>query len=323
MKLIGHTGRDEVAMVYLAELGEGRLIEFVESVQPPLAREKKWVLMVSTLFGCPVQCLMCDAGSFYRGKLTAEEMLAQIDFLVDKRFPGRVISSDNFKIQFARMGEPALNPAVLDVLKVLPDRYQAPGLMPSFSTIAPIGCGDFFEELIRIKDTLYPAGRFQFQFSVHTTDETLRDRLIPAKKWNFQEMAEFGDRFYQAGDRKITLNFSLAKGVPVDPALLLRFFNPKRYLIKITPVNPTYKASNSGLISYIDPFDLDRDYRVVRELEEANYQVIVSVGEREENRIGSNCGQYVMTHLREKGKIAEGYHFDVVTEQGERLRRNA
>ncbi|MDZ4165753.1 MAG: hypothetical protein U1C55_11565 [Smithellaceae bacterium] len=323
MELIGYTGRDEVAMVYLAELGEGRLIEFVESVQPPLTREKKWVLMVSTLFGCPVQCLMCDAGSFYRGKLTAEEMLAQIDFLVDKRFPGRVIPSDNFKIQFARMGEPALNPAVLDVLKVLPDRYLAPGLMPSFSTIAPAGREDFFEELTRIKDSLYGAGRFQFQFSVHTTDETLRDRLIPAKKWNFQEMAKFGERFFQVGDRKITLNFSLAQDMPVDPALLLRFFDPERYLIKITPLNPTYKASHSGLTSYIDPLDQDREYRVVRELQEAHYQVIVSVGEREENRIGSNCGQYVMTHLREKEKIAEGYHFDVVTEQGERLRRNA
>lgn len=316
MKLIGHTGRDEVAMVYLAELGNGRLIEFVESVQPPLPREKKWVLMVSTLFGCPVQCLMCDAGSFYRGKLTAEEMLAQIDFLVDKRYPGRAIPADNFKIQFARMGEPALNPAVLDVLKALPGRYQAPGLMPSFSTVAPAGRDDFFAELIRIKNSLYGGGRFQFQFSVHTTDEALRERLIPVKKWNFPEMAAYGERFYKAGDLKITLNFSLAEEAPVEPSHLLKFFDPDRYLIKITPVNPTYQARKSGLTSYINPFAPHGDYGLVGELEKAGYQVIVSVGETEENRIGSNCGQYVLTHLREKEKIAEGYHFDVVAEQG-------
>ena len=69
------------------------------------------------------------------------------------------------------MGEPAFNPAVLELLRELPSRYQAPGLMPSLSTIAPGGVDGFFEALLEIKNELYPGGKFQFQFSLHTSDE--------------------------------------------------------------------------------------------------------------------------------------------------------
>jgi 23S rRNA (adenine2503-C2)-methyltransferase len=65
MRVLVSTGREDIAVVYVAELEPGKQVEFVESLQPPLPREKKWVLIVSTLFGCPVQCLMCDAGGRY------------------------------------------------------------------------------------------------------------------------------------------------------------------------------------------------------------------------------------------------------------------
>ncbi len=144
MNIIASTGKEEVAIVYIAEFGEGKRIELVESLQPPIPREEKWVLLVSSMFGCPVECIMCDAGGTYHGKLTKDEFFAQIDYLVYKRFPDGDVPSRQFKIQFARMGEPSLNPAVLDVLEELPQRYVAPGLMPSISTVAPCGTDRFF-----------------------------------------------------------------------------------------------------------------------------------------------------------------------------------
>jgi len=243
MRVIAHAGKEDVAMVYIVELSKGRLVECVEAIQPPLTRQDKWVLLISTLFGCPVGCQMCDAGGSYHGKLSADEILAQIDFLVQKRFPGQKITSRQFKIQFARMGEPALNPAVLEVLDQLPQRYEAPGLIPSLSTIAPLGQEAFFERLLEIKQFHYQNGAFQFQFSIHTTDAAQRDRLIPVKKWSFTQMAAFGERFYQPGDRKVTLNFALTDGLAVDERILLQHFSPEIFLIKITPLNPTYRAS--------------------------------------------------------------------------------
>ena len=311
MKIVGTTGNPELATVYMADMGGGRLIEFVEARQPPYGRDERWILMVSTLFGCPVKCLFCDAGGGYRGKPSAEEILIQIDHMVSEWFPDGVIPASKFKIQFARMGEPSLNMAVLDALEELPHRYQARGLMPSLSTIAPHGTDAFFERLIDVKDRLYSGGRFQFQYSTHTTDAALRDKLIPVKKWDFVRMAEYGERFHKSGDRKITLNFALAENSPIEADVLARHFDPSRYLVKLTPVNPTSRAVKNNLASHIDPTRPETAESVARPLLEAGYEVIVSIGEVEENEIGSNCGQYVLNYL-ESGKMVEGgYSYQV------------
>lgn len=311
MKIVGSAGHQDIAMVYVVEF-PGGLVECVEAVQPPRPREDKWVLMISTLFGCPIACQMCDAGGHYRGKLTEAEMFEQVEFLIQKRFPDGYVPCKQFKIQFARMGEPALNLAVLDLLENLPTRINAPGLIPSISTIAPYGTDPFFERLIDVKNKVYTRGGFQLQFSIHTTDSKLRDELIPVKKWNFKQMADFGEKYFQSGDRKITLNFALAENSPVDPQVLLENFDPTRFLIKITPLNPTYQAVSTGLRSYVDPANEMESYPVVEAIREAGYQVILSIGEQEENQIGSNCGQYVQKHILETGGLSAGYSYQVM-----------
>ncbi len=317
MKIISSAGIEDVAKVYIGEVDGGNLLEFVESVQPPIPRQKKWVLLVSTLFGCPVGCMMCDAGGYYKGKPSKEQILEQIDFMVRRRFPEGRIPCEQFKIQFARMGEPALNDSVLDVLEELPGLYHAPGLIPSISTIAPAGRQAFFDRLLEIQRTHYMGGHFQFQFSIHTTDAALRDQMMPVKKWGFAEMAAFGKRFYVVGERKITLNFALAEGMPVDPATMLAHFSPEIYLIKITPLNPTYKARESGLSSYVRSSETEVDYPVIRALRQAGYQVILSIGHLEENLIGSNCGQYIKRHITAAEPVDGGYTYCLEDYQGE------
>jgi len=292
MKIVREWGRDDLAKVYVVDTGRG-LVEMVESLQPPLRREEKWVLIVSTLYGCPVRCLMCDAGGEYKGKLSADEILWQIETLVRRRFPSGYVPMKKFKVQFARMGEPAFNPAVLDVLRKLPEVLDAPGLLPSISTIAPTKAGEFLQELRIIKDELYGHGRFQLQFSIHTTDPSLRDRLIPVRKWSFEEIAAYGEDFFKEGDRKITLNFAPARGYPINPKVLRDYFDPQRFLIKLTPLNPTERVKEEGLKSQINPFDSSSWEPLVEGLKGVGYEVLLSIGELDENLIGSNCGQYV------------------------------
>ena len=295
----------------MADMGDGRMIEFVEALQPPYSRDERWILMISTLYGCPVKCQICDAGGSYRGKPTAAEILKQIDHMVYRWYPDGHVPAGKFKIQFARMGEPAFNMAVLDVLEELPQRYSAPGLMPSISTIAPHGTDAFFEGLLDVKNRLYSNRRFQFQYSVHTTDVALRDKLIPVRKWGFAEMAAYGQRFYRRGDRKITLNFALAEGMPVESDVMLRYFDPERYLVKITPVNPTCHAVQNGLSTHIDPYRPETGQAVAQSLTEVGYDVIVSIGEVEENAIGSNCGQYVLKYMESQKPLEDGYTYEV------------
>ena len=83
--------------------------------------------------------------------------------------------------------------------------------------------------------------------------------------------------------------------MPIESAVLLQYFSPEKFILKITPINPTRRASENGLVSYIDAYEPEREYELVESLRSAGYEVILSIGEVEENRIGSNCGQYVMS----------------------------
>jgi 23S rRNA (adenine2503-C2)-methyltransferase len=296
MQIIDKVGDDNIATVYIGKTKKGNLVEFVESVQPPIPREKKWVLIISILNGCPVGCPICDAGGWYKGELTKDEILEQIDYLVTNRFPDRKIPINKFKIQFARMGEPAFNSAVIDVLNEFSKTYQAPGFLPSVSTVAPIGCDNFFTKLLDTKNKYYADGNFQLQFSIHTSDEKLRDKIIPIKKWDFKKIAEYGKIFHAPGDKKISLNFALAKGAIFDAKTIRRYFNPEIFLIKITPINPTINSIKNNLKSYFIKNAGEDKLNIIPQLQALDFEVILSIGELQENKIGSNCGQYVTAY---------------------------
>jgi 23S rRNA (adenine2503-C2)-methyltransferase len=310
VQVIAKTGDNDLAMVYLARENGDKIIEFVEAVQPPVPRDKKWVLIISTMYGCPIQCPFCDAGGSYQGMLSTEDMLFQTDYLVSLRYPDSRIPAEKFKVQFARIGEPALNDAVIDVLERLPSRYDAPGLMPCVSTIAPAGHDRFFEKLLFIKKGFYK-DRFQLQFSMHTTDIGLRDWMVPAKKWDFSTIADYGNIFYDEGGRKITLNFALAEGMPVDPGVLRRFFDPRRFMIKVTPQNPTTKAVANNIRSCITRSN--QDSIILDELRNAGFDVLLSIGEWRENQIGSNCGQYITNNIKSQQKVPDSYTYPLVS----------
>jgi 23S rRNA (adenine2503-C2)-methyltransferase len=301
LEIISRRGNDDLAFVYVARTGEGRngYIEFVESLQPPLPREKKWVLIVSTLEGCPVKCPICDANSQPGAPLSTRQILAQIDHMVSRRYPDGDIPVEKFKVQFARMGDPALNPAVIEVLESLPALYRAPALIPCVSTIAPRRGARFLERLIRTKNDLYQEGRFQMQFSVHSTNERQRDFLIPYPKMTLGEMAAYGEKFFAEGDRKIALNFATPRGFEIDTGKMRELFDPERFLIKITPVNPTRNQKAHRLESLVIGERPEEASPLVSSFEEAGFDVILSIGELGENTIGSNCGQFITDHLHE------------------------
>lgn len=309
MKVIAETEKSEIATVYIAELEKGKYIEFVESTQPPIPRDKKWVLIVSTLVGCPIGCKFCDSGWYYYGKLTKDQILQQIDYMVAKRFPTRVINIDKFKIQFSRMGEPTLNENVLEVLDEFDKYFKAKNFIPSLSTVAPIGREKFFEKLLEIKKDKYD-NTFQLQFSIHTTSFAQRDEVIPVKKWTFEQIAEYGKRFYSGNKRQITLNFALFKDAKVEIETIKKHFDPEVFLIKLTPINPTTAAKSNNIVSQV--FTDENTLKLVKQLEYSGYNVILSIGELEENKIGSNCGQFITNFLMKQENLDEAYTYQLI-----------
>ncbi len=305
MEILKEIGNENIAKVYIGKTSRGNIVEFVESV-PTHRIKDKWVVIVSSLNGCPVGCKMCDAGFFYKGKLNHEEIIEQIQYTIKKRFRETTPQTKKFKIQFARVGEPSFNPAVLTVLESIAEMY--PNVYPSLSTVAPQGVNKFFEKLLEIKKREYPH-KFQLQFSIHTTDSVQRDFLIPIKKWNFKEIAIYGEKFYDEKGLKITLNFALAQENKVNADIVKEYFSSEFFLIKITPINPTLNAAINGIHNDIDlTSGLPKRHRkFVEKLKNYGYDVIVSIGDTRENEIGSNCGMYIQRFLNSKSKIKYAY----------------
>ena len=306
MEILSEVGDPNVAVVYIGKTSKGNIVEFVESI-PTYNPAEKWVLIVSSLNGCPVGCKMCDAGFFYRGRLDLDELMEQVEYPIRRRWNGKP-KTRKFKVQFARMGEPSFNMAVLEAMRLLGERYE--NFYPSLSTVAPIGTDKFFEELLELKKEMFPHN-FQLQFSIHSTSPEQRDEIIPVRKWDFEMIAEYGKAFYDEGGKKITLNFALARENEADASVITEYFPKEYFLIKITPLNPTVSTLKNRLTNDVDlETGLPMKHRkFVDDLRRLGYDVIISVGDTRENLIGSNCGQYILRFLKERPELREAYTF--------------
>lgn len=266
-------------------------VECVGALDPALPREDKMVLVVSSQYGCPVGCLMCDAGRSFHGSLSADEIHAQIDFLLDTWAGPEAASCPKLKVQFARMGEPSLNPAVIDVICELPARHRLPGLMPCVASVVPARSSPWFAGLRLARDEFYPGGMFQLQLSVQSTSPGVRRMLIPFEVEGLDGLSALANGFTGPGDRKVALNFAVASGVPVEARVLRDAFDPGKCLVKLTPLNETGRAGESGLVSFFtsqsDPAVVD----LASSIREAGFDVIVSVGLPVEGENGASCGQ--------------------------------
>lgn len=295
MEIIERKEVKGLAVLYLARFRRNPklLAEFVDTVEVGVERSKKWVMMISTQYGCPVGCAMCDGGSFgFRGNMTHEEIISQVEYIVDAN-PGLDLRNHpKVKIHFARTGEPALNPHASQALRSLALKFPFPGILPSISTIGPRAKRSrlFFEEARKIKNTYFTNGRFQLQLSLHSTDESQRRKLIPFEIFTLREMAELGRWFRSAGDRKITLNFAFAPDAVMDAARVAELFSPDIFLIKVTPVNPTKKAQENRLsFPWMEP--PARVERFCRELKVQGYEVLTSPSWSQEIEEKTSCGQ--------------------------------
>ncbi len=296
MEILGVTGRADVAEVFVARFRgpDGPVLEFVDGLDTRYTREQKWIINVSTQFGCPVGCVFCDAGGDFKGNLTKAELLEQVA-TVALRHPGLPRICGKLKVHFARMGEPSLNDAVIEAMRALPEMPElegAPGLWCCVPSVAPKGREDWFKRLRDMKNECYP-GRFQLQFSCNSTEEDERRRLMPIRLCSLDEVAAIGLDFFEPGDRKPVLNFALAEEVRFDMAGIADRFDPAVFAIKLTPLNPTARGDANGLKTILRSEREGRLAEAMDGLRERGYEVIISIGDGREDEVGSNCGQAV------------------------------
>ena len=186
-------------------------------------RSERWMIGVSCMSGCPVRCKFCATGKLKKWRnLTAEEIVEQIEFVLERNPNFIPNNSQEFKINYTRMGEPMLNiEAVRKAIEIIDSRYE--NVHHYISTIGIEGM-----DVSWIKDNI------TLQLSLHSLDESRRNELIP---YNKKMTIESLGSVRTMSKLKTTLNMTLVDMEDFNIAKLQKHFNPNHFFIKLSPIN--------------------------------------------------------------------------------------
>ena len=195
-------------------------------------RHDRWMIGVSVMSGCPVRCKFCATGQLKKWRpLTAEEIVAQVDFVVGRNQPNaengyfEPDKAFEFKINYTRMGEPFLNiEEVRRAIQIIDKKYRRAQVHHYVSTIGIEG-----------SDYRWIQANITLQISLHSLDPLRRNWLIPYKKKMpipMLGLARTGSFL------KTTLNLTLVDELDFDIDALRRQFDPEHFFIKLSPINP-------------------------------------------------------------------------------------
>ena len=211
-------------------------------------RSERWMIGVSVSSGCIVGCKFCATGQLKKFKnLTTDEIVDQVRFILFKNdIPinetgGYTITSKEFKINYTRMGDFSLNlksvkESILKISKLYPNTHHY---------ISTIG--------VRGVDYSWIEGNVTLQLSLHSLREETRNELIPFKnKMTIEELGSIRTK----SNLKTTINLTLVNENDFDIELLKKYFDPKYFFIKISPLNKNCISDKNNLNGVIKGINL-------------------------------------------------------------------
>ncbi len=186
-------------------------------------RTNRWMIGVSCMSGCPVHCKFCNTGKLKKWRnLTAEEIVEQVEFIIKNNPEYKFTEAYEHKINYTRMGEPFFNiEEVKKAIEIIDKKY--PGTHHYISTIGVKGSDYSF-----VKDNI------TLQISLHSLDEERRHNLIPID--NLMSIEELG-QIRTKSNLKTTVNMTLVDTKDFDINILKKYFDPKHFFIKLSPIN--------------------------------------------------------------------------------------
>lgn len=284
-------------------LGYTRDLHGVPNV-PCMPLSEKWVITVSTQYGCPMRCTFCDVPNIkFAGNATFGDIKAQFYSAV-RLFPS-VHYTDRLNLHFARMGEPIFNDAVFafsewfhsNKLRVQDETgLRVEVFHPVLTTSLPRKFTRLRERIMQwceIKNGTFN-GQAGLQFSINSTDAEQRAEMFAGLSLALDEMAEIAAQMPRPIGRKYCLNFALASGYKVDAAWLVSKFSPDKFMVKITPIHNNTACAKNG-IETVGGYETFTPYRDAEEsLKSAGFDVIVFVPSVDEEQGLVTCGNLVL-----------------------------
>lgn len=283
-------------------LGHDRALNGVPNM-PTMPLQEKWVITVSTQYGCVQKCVFCDVPNVpFRGNATFDDLKRQF-YSALGLFP-TVKYTDRLNLHFARMGEPIMNDNVFRFTRWLMNEKRTmqtetgvrievlhPVLTTSLPNMASLEAR--IHHWCEIKNDLYH-GQAGLQFSINSTDDAQRERMFGGSSQPLSVLAAIGERMAIPLGRKYCLNFAYSTDFVIDAAKLRAMFAPEKFMVKITPIHNNTACRVNG-IETKGGYDSFRPYeRPEVALREAGFDVLVFVPSLDEEDGLVTCGNLIL-----------------------------
>lgn len=260
---------------------------------------EKWVITISTQYGCSMRCKFCDVPKVGPGfNATKNDLLMQIEAALSLH--PEIIETKRLNIHYARMGEPTWNWSVIDATRDLKDivsLYLGDSLIhPVISTMMPEHNGYLLAYLLEwceLKNIIFK-GDAGLQFSVNSTNDKEREYMFSGNSMSLTKISDIVDKLPDPVGRKYALNFALCS-YEVDGKKLAQLFDPDKFMCKITPMHETSACKERGLIT-ADGYNYYYPYVEVEEsLKAAGFDTLVFIPSREEDESRITCGNAILS----------------------------
>lgn len=266
--------------------------------------ENAWRVLISNQKGCPMKCTFCDCPGFgYYGNATIDDLTYQIDTIVNNNGSTH---TKLFEVDFMRMGEPTLNPAINEFIEshlrdCIGRKVDAEIIYPSLSTMMPRSgkVKEFLQEYCRIKNEIYD-GNAALQLSINTTDEALRKKMFRNCSMSLTDIAEIAKTLPKPKGRKYALNFAVTKDSVIDAELIDSLFDKEKFLIKMTPIHQTFNALDNGfnVTTEYESFEIFEKFE--KEFTKLGWDVMSFLDSLEEDDDALTCGNLLLSNITEK-----------------------
>ena len=265
--------------------------------------EEKWVVTISTQYGCPQKCKFCDVPLIgFKGNASYDDLKAQVIDAIGLH--PEVKTTKRLNIHYARMGEPSWNPAVIefskDLLRIVREDTHIGRVLihPVFTTMLPKNNQNLVKILnewtIDIMQNSF-RGNAGLQFSINSTSNEQRDEMFNNGSLSLEEISEIGKMLPMPNGRKYALNFALADGYEVDANKLVNLFNPDKFMVKITPIHKTHSTENNN-IKTTDGYEFFTPYKQVeKDLIKVGFDVLIFVPSYDEDLGKITCGNAILS----------------------------
>lgn len=258
---------------------------------------ERTVICCSVMSGCPVGCTFCGTGKKFIRNLSSEEIIFQINHILNDNGITNIDKRGNrFQIMLMSMGEPMLNmTSVSEAIRWF--HYNFPKTELLLSTIG-VNNNEAFSNILRLSKEIDTIG---LQFSIHKSNNTDRNKLIPYKnKWCLQQIRDAGIVWWKETGRHPYLNYCVdgTNNTKDDFENLFNLFSPVIFNFTFSVVCSKEESMK------------DAGYRNLEEIRDfENFFIGVGYNTRifdpaGQDDIGGGCGMlwYVQQWMAEHGK---------------------